>query len=132
MDFFPPLDMLYYVRFQNYSETSLQRTSSIADTSLQRTVFSGTDEMTVKLSQQNRTFHSGYLSIVDIFFRSKLTLPPKTDLSIADTSNIRHFLQELCIHFTLDNVLQFRLSFLRSLLFYFFSQFNGLVSSMKM
>ena len=30
------------------------------------------------------------------------------------------------MHFTLNNVLQFRLGFLRSLLFYFFSQFNGL------
>ena len=37
----------------NYSETSLQRTSFIADTSLQRTLFSGTNEMTVKLSYQN-------------------------------------------------------------------------------
>ena len=33
-------------------------------------------------------------------------------LSIVDTSNMRHFLQEICIHFTLDNVLQFRFSFL--------------------
>ena len=66
-----------------------------------------------------RTLYSEHLSIVDIIFRSQLTLPPRTDLSIADTSNIRHFLQEICIHFTLDNVLQFRLSFLRSLLFYF-------------
>ena len=56
---------------------------------------------------------------MDIIFRSQLTLPPRTDLSIAGTSNIRRFLQEICIHFTLDNVLQFRLSFLRSLLFYF-------------
>ena len=34
-------------------------------------------------------------------------------------SNVRHLLQEMCIHFTFDNVLQFRLSFLQSLLFYF-------------
>ena len=34
-------------------------------------------------------------------------------------SNIRHFLQEMCMHFTFDNALQFRLSFFRSLLFYF-------------
>ena len=77
-----------------------------------------------------RTLYSGHLSTVDIIFRSQLTLAPRTDLSIAD--NIRHFLQEICIHFTLDNVLEFRLSVLRSLLFYFFSQFNGLFSSMKM
>ena len=36
-----------------------------------------------------------------------------------NTFNIRHFLQEICIHFTLDNVLQFRLRFLWSLLLYF-------------
>ena len=70
--------------------------------------------------------------MVDIIFMSQLTLPPRTDLSIADTSSIRHFLQEICIHFTLGNVLQFCLSFLQSLLFYFFSQVNGLFSSMKM
>ena len=79
-----------------------------------------------------QTLYSGHPSIVDIIFGSQLNLPSRTDLSIADTSNIRHFLQEICIHFTLDNVLQFRLSFLQSLLFYFFSQFNGLFSSMKM
>ena len=79
-----------------------------------------------------RTLYSGHLSIVDITFRLQLTLPPRTDLSIADTSNIRHFLQEICIHFTLDNVLQFRLSFLRSFLFYFFSQFSDLFIPIKM
>ena len=50
---------------------------------------------------------------------SQLTLPPGTALLIADTSTIRYFLQKIYIHFVLDNVLQFRLSFLRSLLFYF-------------
>ena len=60
---------------------------------------------------------------MDLSFRSQLTLAPRTDLSIADTSNIRHFLQEICIHFTLDNVLQFRLNFLRSLLFHFLARF---------
>ena len=79
-----------------------------------------------------RTLYSEHLSIVDIIFRSQLTLHPRTDLSIAGTSNIRHVLQEICIRFTLGNVLQFSLSFLRSLLFYFFNQFNGLFSSMKM
>ena len=56
---------------------------------------------------------------MDIIFWSQLTLPPRTNLSIADKSNIRHFLQEMCIHFTLENVLQFHLAFLWSLLFYF-------------
>ena len=72
--------------------------------------------MAVKLSKPN-------LFVVDSFSaqlsRSQLTLSPRNDLSIGNTSNIRHFLQEICIHFTLDNVLQFRLSFLQSLLFYF-------------
>ena len=36
-----------------------------------------------------------------------------------DTSNIRHFLQEIGIYFTLDSVLHFHLKFLWSLLFYF-------------
>ena len=64
-----------------------------------------------------RTFYSGHLSIADIIFRSQLTLPPRTDLSIEDTSNIKHFFQETSLHFTLDNVLQFWLGFLRFLLF---------------
>ena len=79
-----------------------------------------------------RTLYSGQFSILDIIFRSQLTLPTRTDLPMADTSNIRQFLEEICIHFTLDNVLHFRLSFLRYLLFYFFSKFNGFFSSMKM
>ena len=99
----------------DYSETSLKQTSFIAVTSLKPALSSGTDEMT----SVQRTLYSGHLSIVDIIFSSQLKLPPRTNLSIADTSNIRHFLQELCIHFTLDNVLQFCLSSLRSLLFYF-------------
>ena len=49
----------------------------------------------------------------------QLTLPPKTELSIMRTFNMRHFLQETCIHFTLGNVLKFRLRFLWSLLLYF-------------
>ena len=59
---------------------------------------------------------------MDIIFRSQLILPPITDLSIADTSNIRLFLQEICVHFTLDNVLQFRLS---SLWFYLSGSLMG-------
>ena len=59
-----------------------------------------------------RTLYNGHLPI-------PLTLPPTTELSIINTFNRRYFLQETCMHFTLDNVLQFRLSFLRSLLFYF-------------
>ena len=38
---------------QLYSETSLKRTSFIAGTSLQRTLFPGTDGILVKLSLQN-------------------------------------------------------------------------------
>ena len=76
-----------------------------------------------------RTLYSGDLSIVDIIFSSQLTSLPRTDLSIADTANIRLLLQEICIHFTLGNVLQFRLSFLRYLLFYLLASlmaFSGL------
>ena len=44
--------MIVYVNFASwaYSETSLQWTSLIVDTSLQRTFFWGTDEMKLKLS----------------------------------------------------------------------------------
>ena len=70
-----------------------------------------------------KPIHNGHFiantSTVDITFRSQITLLPRTDFSIADTSNVRHFLQEMYIHFTFDNVLQFRLSFLGPLLFYF-------------
>ena len=48
-----------------------------------------------------------------------IKLPPRTDLLIADTSNIRYLFQEICIRFTSDNVLQFRLSFPQSSLLYF-------------
>ena len=44
-----------------------------------------------------RPLCSGHFSTVDIIFRSKFILPPRTDFSIVDTSNIRHFLQEMCI-----------------------------------
>ena len=79
-----------------------------------------------------RTLYSRHLYIVGIILRSQRTSPSRTDLSIAVSSNIRYFLQEICIHFTQDNVLQSRLSFLQFLLFYFFSQFNDLFSSMEM
>ena len=78
--------------------------------------------MTLKLSSQNlyvADTYSEHLSTVDSIFRSQITLRPRTNFSIADMSNVRHLLQEMCIHFTFDNVLQFRLSFLQSLLFYF-------------
>ena len=75
--------------------------------------------------------YSGHISIVDIIFRPQLILPPRTDLSIADTSNIKHFLQEIYIHFTLGNVLLFRLSFLPSLLFYFLTSLMAFSSPPK-
>ena len=46
------------------------------------------------------------------------------DLSIADTSNIRHFLQEICIHFTLDTVLQVSFKFSSIFFILLFSQFK--------
>ena len=51
------------------------------------------------------TVRLGHLSILAIIYKSQLTLRSRTDLSIAVTSNIRVFLQETCIHSTLDNVL---------------------------
>ena len=66
---------------------------------------------------------------MDIIFRSLLTLSPRTDLSIVNKFNIRYFLKEICINFTLDNVLRFSLSFLQSLLFYFLASlmaFSGI------
>ena len=41
----------------------------------------------------------------------------RNDLFIAETHYNRSY--QICIHFTVNNVLQFRLSFPRSLLFYF-------------
>ena len=68
----------------------------IVDTSHQRTYFWETDEMALNLSQQNlyvadRSFAVKHLSTVDIIFSSQITLPPKTDFSIAETSNISLF-----------------------------------------
>ena len=51
---------------------------------------------------------------------SQLTLPPRTELWIINLFNIRHFLQEICMHFIFDNVLHFCLRFLWSLLLCFF------------
>ena len=48
---------------------------------------------------------------MDIIFRSQLTLAPRTDVSIADTFNLRLFLQEICIHFTLEYGLHFDLCY---------------------
>ena len=63
------------------------------------------------------TLYIRYLSIADIIFRSQSTLPPRTD---SITGHIRHLLFHfICVHFTLDSALHFRLSFLRSFLFYF-------------
>ena len=47
--------MIFYVNFISwaYRETSLQQTSFTVDTSLQQTLFWGTDEMLLKLSLQN-------------------------------------------------------------------------------
>ena len=78
-----------------------------------------------------RTHYNGHLFIVDIIFRSQLILPPRNYPSIADTSSIMHFLQDICMQFTLENVLQFLLSFLRSLLFYFFASLMAFSGPLK-
>ena len=96
-------------------------------TPLTNGLFSG-ERMKLRSNSHNktsmqRTLYSQHLSTVVIIFCSQITLPPRTDFSIAEMSNIRHFQKEMCIHFTFDNVLQFCLSFLRYLLFYFLSSF---------
>ena len=88
--------------------------SFIADTSLQRTFFWGTDEMALKLSKWN-LYVADTLWRTDLYGGHQIILPPTTD---TDTSYMRHFLQEMCIHFTFDNILQLCLSFLW-FLFYF-------------
>ena len=109
--------MIFYAYFVSWanSEISLQQTSFIVGTSLQPPLFSGTDEMTLKLI--TKPLCSGHF-ITDTSL-SQLTLPPRTELLIMNMFNTRHVLQEICIHFTLENVLQFRLRFLWSLSLYF-------------
>ena len=75
-----------FIRMMHNSETSLQRTSFVVDTSLQQTFFSGTDEMMVSNSHNKtsmqQTFYSGPLAIADINFRLQFALPLRTDLCI--------------------------------------------------
>ena len=68
-----------------------------------------------------RTLYSEHLSIVDIIFRSQLALPPKKGPLHKGHAQYQTFLPRNVYAFTLGNVLHFRLSFLRSLLFYYFS-----------
>ena len=68
--------------------------------------------------------YSGHLSITGISFRFQFILFPATVLSIVEKPNSRTykiFLWEICQHFTLEKVLQFRLNFLQSLLFHFWA-----------
>ena len=107
-----------------YTET-LRQTSFLADISLQWTLFSGPDEMMVHFSYQN-------LHVADTL-RSQFTLSPRTDLSIADMP-----INRLYKTFLLRNLYTFycRQCFTVSLkfsliLFYFFSQVNGIFRSIK-
>ena len=64
----------------------------MADISLQRALFSGTNEMMVNLSK-TKVLCSGHFiantSLNCVIFRSQLTLPTRTDLSIAEKPNKR-------------------------------------------
>ena len=81
------------------------------------------------------------LSMADIIFKSKITLLPRTDLSIADTLNNRlcntfivrnvrifYFIIYILLFY---NVLQFSMSFLWSLLFYFLASLIPSFKSIK-
>ena len=80
-------------------------------------------------------FYSGYLSTVDIVFRFQLTIPPITELSIAETPNNRS-----CKTFLVRNfyTFYFRQSFTAQLKFpsmfvsLFLWQFDGLFRFTKM
>ena len=65
------------------------------------------------------TFYSEHLSSADIIFRFQFTL---TDFSIASTPkrHMRHFLWEICIHFTLDNILHCCFKFFFNLFYFIF------------
>ena len=76
-----------------------------------------------------RTLYSGHLSIVDIIFRSQLTLPPRIYLSIADTSNIRVLRNLYTFYFGQCFIVSFKLSSIFVILL--FSQFDGLFRSIK-
>ena len=69
-----------------------------------------------------RTLYSGHVSVVDIILghNSHWSLELTSLFQTHPiTDHLRHFLQEICIHFILDNVLRFRLSFLWPLILHF-------------
>ena len=75
------------------------------------------------------TLYSRYLSIADIIFRSQFTLPPITDLSIADAPNNRPyktFLVRNLYAFYFRQFFTVSLKFSSIFVFLFFSQFNNL------
>ena len=74
-----------------------------------------------------RTLYSGHLSIADIIFRSQLTLPSRTDHSIADTPNNRPYKT-----FLVRNLYTFYFGQCFTILFDFFSIFVRLFRSIKM
>ena len=66
-------------------------------------------------TSMQRTLYSGHFLIEDIIFRSQFTLPPRTDLSIADTPKKRPnmtFLVTSLYVFYFRRFLRFPLSFL--------------------
>ena len=82
-----------------------------------------------------RTLYRVHLSIPDIIFRCQFTLPPRTDRSIADTTNSRLYetflgrnLYTFCFRQCFTVLFKFSMIFV----ILFFSQFNGLFRSIKM
>ena len=75
----------------------------IADISLQQALFFVTNEITVKLLI-TKPLCTGHF--MDIIFRSRFTLTPRTDLSIADTPNSRLYktFVRILYFFTIDNL----------------------------
>ena len=75
----------------------------IADISLQQTLFFVTNEITVKLLI-TKPLCTGHF--MDIIFRSRFTLTPRTDLFIADTPNSRLYktFVRILYFFTIDNL----------------------------
>ena len=81
------------------------------------------------------TIYSGHISIGDIILGPNSHYPLELmslQLTCPITFHIRHFLEEIWIHFTLENALKFRLSFysVRSIKIKIYSHFQSVFTSM--
>ena len=73
-----------------------------------------------------RTLYSGHLSIADIIFRSEFTLPPRTDLPIANTPNNRPYIRHSLYVFCLRQCFTVSFKFSSIFIILFFSKINVL------